>query len=290
MPSVDPVDQNIARTAFSTFIREANKVAVTEPRWFSVRGTSCSDALCLYTFLDPRRLALMLYTCGLVTVTNGTNVKVREEAWRNWLREEGLQPTNSSGISEFTKCKVEVKYLVDESCRGSEARRLDAYFLRIGEYKERGEAIKPTDQLRAELSPPLVNLELRRVQRRLAQELIEVYRKYNRFEDVDAVEAWIKWSVIDEEALILKQMEGQIEDNDISSEESDSEVEESDKDAAVGLGLQPSNTNNSTTTTLISTPSTVNVSNAVVFKVVLTKCLQDPSSSVELMPKTSGCG
>jgi hypothetical protein len=73
----------------------------------------------------------------------------------------------------------------------------------------------------------------------------------------------IKWSVIDEEALILKQMEGQIEDNDISSEESDSEVEDSDKDAAVGLGLPPPNTNN-ITTTLISTPSTVTARSVVV--------------------------
>jgi hypothetical protein len=30
---------------------------------------------------------------------------------------------------------------MDERCRGSEARRLEAYFLRIGEYKEKGETI-----------------------------------------------------------------------------------------------------------------------------------------------------
>jgi hypothetical protein len=232
MPSIDPVDQNTARNAFSTFIRDANKIAGTEPRWFSVRGTSCSDALCLYTFLDPSRLAIMLYTCGLVTVANGTTVKVRDENWRNWLREEGLEPTNTSGISEFTKCRVEVKYLMDECCRGSEARRLEAYFLRIGEYKEKGETITPTDQLRAELPAPLANLELRSVQRRLAQSLLPIFRKYNRFDDVAVVEAWIKWSVIDEEALLLKQMEDQMEteDKDNSSEESDSEVEELDKD------------------------------------------------------------
>jgi hypothetical protein len=204
----------------------------------------------------------MLYTCGLVTVINGTTVRVSgEETWRNWLREEGLQPTNTSGISEFTKCRVEVKYLMDERCRGSEARRLEAYFLRIGEYKEKGETITPTDQLRAELPAPLVNLELRSVQRRLAQSLLPIFRKYNRFDDVAAVEAWIKWSVIDEEALLLKQMEDQMEseDKDNSSEESDSEVEELDKDA----GLPTPNTNNNTTT-LISTPSTVTARSVVV--------------------------
>jgi hypothetical protein len=258
--TIDSDDKILARDAFAAFLRDACEHA-DDSHWYSIRGTYSDHSLCLLTFLDPCDYATMLYVAGLLNVKGRTMTTSDNPIWNDFLKEQQLGDGGATGAAEATKSRVDVNKLIETRLRPRGENRKDNYFLRVGHHSEVGETTTACDQLHSDIPAPLLSHYMRNAQRKLALSLTPILEKYSNTRGALVATDWVKWSAIDEYSLVP------VEEQDIDPENSDSETgseaeEEEMPEEEEAPVTSTINANNSTAT-LISTPSTVNASSAV---------------------------
>jgi hypothetical protein len=257
--TIDCDDKTLARDAFAAFLHDTCLHA-DDSHWYSVRGTYSDHSLSLLTFLDLREYATMLYVAGLLNV-RGTKASASDTVWNAFLADKQLGDGGATGAAEATKTKVDVNQMIETRLRPRGENRMETYFLRVGHYKVVGETTSASGQLLLDIPPPRLSHYMRNAQRKLALALTLILEKYSNTRSALVANDWVKWSAIDEYCLVP--VEEQDIDPDSSDSEAESEAEEEEVPEEEEAPVTSTINSNNSTTTLISTPSTVNASSAV---------------------------
>ena len=147
----------------------------------------------------------MLYVAGLLT-TGRSTPGFNRDAWRDFLLDYELCSENDLDCAEITICRVDPNSLMDAKYRSENHSRQRVYFLRVGEY-EVGETVDPIAQHKRDVSPPLLNPEMRGLQRRFANELRPIVERYGKSDEIEKLMRWIDWEEVDEDRGMINMRE-----------------------------------------------------------------------------------
>jgi len=161
-------DTYFARLLFAEFFKRLSEDDITKAWFYSLRG-NCAMSINRLMGLSPRSFAALLLASDFVTIGRKGNVQVkRDELTEKWLKNDDIYGLGGDrhGCAEHTLSEVKLRNINPTAAEGK--KKKDHHLIRIGHYKEEGEAIVASQAINNGATPPPLTHRLRTIQRWLS--------------------------------------------------------------------------------------------------------------------------